>query len=153
MDPVKSDVQAVSEHGSGRVELPTGRRVLVHVTEPVDRSALKRYAAASLDFNPMHVDDDFARRAGEQAVIAHGMLTLSIVVEQVLAAFPRRGHTSGLDVRFGRKLDVDHAVHVWLQVEGWSEEPGARIAHVSISGEDADGNAYVSGQMDVAFSS
>jgi acyl dehydratase len=152
VDRVKPSPHEVNGGQPAHPDIATGQRVLVHVSEPVDRATLKRYAAASLDFNPMHVDDEFARRAGEPAVIAHGMLTLSIVVEQVLAAFPTRGHARRLDVRFGRKLDVDQQVHVWLQVDSWSEQPGAQVAHTSISGEDAEGNAYVNGQMDVAFS-
>lgn len=140
-----------SDGEAASTDPPTGERVLVHVTEPIGRDALERYAAASLDFNPMHLDDDFARRAGEPAVIAHGMLTLSIAVEQVLAAFPKRGRAGLVDVRFGRKLDVDRRIHVWMQVDGWSEQPDARRAHTTISGEDADGNPYVNGQMDVVF--
>ena len=132
-------------------DLPIGERVLVHVTEPIDRDVLRRYADASLDFNPMHVDDDFAREAGEPGVIAHGMLTLSIVVERALSAFPERGRASQIDVRFGRKLDVDQRLHVWLRIDRWSEGSGSRLAHTTVSGEDPDGNPYVNGQMDVAF--
>jgi acyl dehydratase len=132
-------------------DLPIGERVLVHVTEPIDRVLLRRYADASLDFNPMHVDDDFAREAGEAAVIAHGMLTLSIVVERALSAFPERGRAKQIDVRFGRKLVVDQRLHVWLRIDRWSDESGSRVAHATVSGEDPDGNPYVNGQMDVAF--
>jgi acyl dehydratase len=139
------------EGDAARPELPVGERVLVHVTEPIDRDTLRRYAAASLDFNPMHVDDAFAREAGEPAVIAHGMLTLSIVVDRVLAAFPERPRAGQVDVRFGRKLDVDQQLHVWLRIDSWSERRGTRVAQTTISGEDPDGNPYVNGQMDVEF--
>jgi acyl dehydratase len=132
-------------------DLPIGERVLVYVTEPIDRDVLRRYAEASLDFNPMHVDDDFARQAGEPGVIAHGMLTLSIVVERTMSAFRERGRASRIDVRFGRKLDVDQRLHVWLRIDRWSEESGSRVAHTTVAGEDSDGNPYVNGQMDVAF--
>jgi acyl dehydratase len=145
-----------ADHAAGRdqrrlADPPTDERLLVEVTAPIDRTALKRYAEASLDFNPMHIDDDAAREVGEPAAIAHGMLTLSIVVERVLAAFPRGGRASRVEVRFGRKLDVDRPVHVWLKVNGWTESPQARVAHTNISGEDEDGNAYVNGEMDVTF--
>lgn len=139
-----------SEDAGAILDLPIGQRVLVHVTEPIDRDLLRRYAAASLDFNPMHVDDAFAREAGETAVIAHGMLTLSIVVERVLAAFPKRARATGIDVRFGRKLDVDQQLRVWVRIDGWSES-GARVAHTTVSGDDPDGNPYVNGQMDVTL--
>jgi acyl dehydratase len=136
---------------AGHPELPVGERMLVHVTEPIGRDMLRRYAAASLDFNPMHLDDAFAREAGEPAVIGHGMLTLSIVVERVLAAFPKGARANRIDVRFGRKLDVDHQLHVWLRVDSWNELPGSRVARTTVSGEDPEGNPYVNGQMDVAF--
>jgi acyl dehydratase len=139
------------EGEAARLDLPVGERVLVHVTEPLSRDTLRRYAAASLDFNPMHLDDAFAREAGETAVIAHGMLTLSIVVERVLAAFPEGGRAGRIDVRFGRKLDVDHQLHVWLRIDSWSESSGTRVAQTTVSGEDPDGNPYVNGQMDVIF--
>lgn len=140
-----------SEGEGASIDPLAGERVLVYVTDPIGRDVLQRYAAASLDFNPMHLDDDFARGAGETGVIAHGMLTLSIVVEQVLAAFPTHGRAGEVDVRFGRKLDVDHHLHVWMRVDSWSEQADTRVAHTTISGEDADGNPYVNGQMHVVF--
>ncbi|HXF35874.1 MAG TPA: MaoC/PaaZ C-terminal domain-containing protein [Actinomycetota bacterium] len=40
------------------------------------REDLVRYAEASGDRNPLHLDDEAARRAGFPGVIAHGMLTM-----------------------------------------------------------------------------
>jgi acyl dehydratase len=45
----------------------------------VDRVSIARYAAASGDFNPLHLDDDHARRHGMPSVIAHGLLTFGWV--------------------------------------------------------------------------
>ncbi|MGY6270981.1 MaoC family dehydratase [Achromobacter denitrificans] len=42
---------------------------------PVDRSTLALYGGASGDHNPIHIDLDFARRAGMPDVFAHGMLS------------------------------------------------------------------------------
>ncbi len=41
---------------------------------PVDRTTLALFAGASGDHNPIHIDIDFARRAGMPDVFAHGML-------------------------------------------------------------------------------
>ena len=46
------------------------------VTVPVSRETLVAYAAASLDQNPIHQDEDFARSVGLPDVIAHGMWTM-----------------------------------------------------------------------------
>ena len=47
------------------------------VTVPVSRETLVAYAAASLDQNPIHQDEDFARSVGLPDVIAHGMFTMA----------------------------------------------------------------------------
>ena len=52
---------------------------------PVSRVQIARYACAVGDFNPIHLDEDFARSAGLPSVIAHGPLTLALVVDAVVA--------------------------------------------------------------------
>jgi acyl dehydratase len=46
------------------------------VSVPVSRQTLVAYADASLDQNPIHQDEAFARSVGLPDVIAHGMWTL-----------------------------------------------------------------------------
>jgi len=53
--------------------------VIGPVTVPVGRETLVRYAAASLDGNPIHQDEGFARSVGLPDVIAHGMWTMGAV--------------------------------------------------------------------------
>ncbi|MEO3938116.1 MaoC family dehydratase [Dermatophilaceae bacterium Soc4.6] len=45
-------------------------------TVHIDRATLVRYAGASLDRNPIHWDERFARSVGLPDVIAHGMFTM-----------------------------------------------------------------------------
>jgi acyl dehydratase len=44
----------------------------------VTREQLVRYAGASLDFNPIHWNERFAKEVGLPGVIAHGMLTMAL---------------------------------------------------------------------------
>lgn len=46
------------------------------VTLPVARTTLVAYANASLDQNPIHQDEEFAKKVGLPDVIAHGMWTM-----------------------------------------------------------------------------
>jgi acyl dehydratase len=46
---------------------------------PITRLQLTKYAAASGDFNPSHVDEDIAREGGMKGVFAHGMLGMGFV--------------------------------------------------------------------------
>lgn len=42
---------------------------------PVTREMIQKYAKASGDHNPIHVNDEFAEKVGLKGVIAHGMLS------------------------------------------------------------------------------
>lgn len=52
--------------------------VLPTIQITITRADLVRYAGASLDFNPIHWNERFAREVGLPDVIAHGMLTMAI---------------------------------------------------------------------------
>ena len=44
-----------------------------------DKYVTVRYAGASGDFNPIHIDDDFARQVGLPGRILHGLYTMAQV--------------------------------------------------------------------------
>jgi acyl dehydratase len=46
-----------------------------------DKDLTKRYAAASGDPNPIHVDEDFARSVGLPGCILHGLYTMAQVAK------------------------------------------------------------------------
>lgn len=54
-------------------------------TEPITRVQIARYAGAVGDFNPIHLDDAFAAKAGLPSVIAHGPLTLALILDLIVA--------------------------------------------------------------------
>lgn len=51
---------------------------------PVTRVMIARYAGAVGDFNPIHVDEEFAKSLGLPSVIAHGPLTLALALDEVV---------------------------------------------------------------------
>lgn len=71
------------------------------VTRSLTQDMLNRYADASGDHNPIHIDEAFAKTTPMGGTIAHGMLVLSFISEMMAGAFGERWLTSGsLDVRF-----------------------------------------------------
>jgi acyl dehydratase len=54
-------------------------------TAEVTRVQIARFAGAVGDFNPMHLDDDFAKAAGMPSVIAHGPLSLALILDVLVA--------------------------------------------------------------------
>jgi acyl dehydratase len=67
--------------------------------EPISRLTLALYCGASGDHNPIHVDIDFARAAGMDDVLAHGMLPMAYLARQLTAWVPQRALRS-LQARF-----------------------------------------------------
>jgi acyl dehydratase len=57
--------------------------------EPVSRLTLALYCGASGDHNPIHVDLDYARAAGLDDVIAHGMLSMAYLGRMLTAWVPQ----------------------------------------------------------------
>jgi acyl dehydratase len=52
---------------------------LPELTVTPDRFLTYRYAGASGDFNPIHIDEDFARQVGLPGRILHGLYTMALV--------------------------------------------------------------------------
>ena len=76
---------------------PEVSAVVRHITQ----EKIQRYAEASGDFNPIHVDEEYARRSLFGGTIAHGMLVLAYMSSMMTDAFGRRWLSGGrLKVRF-----------------------------------------------------
>ena len=71
------------------------------VTRSIIQRNINLYAQASKDFNPIHIDEDFARKTPLGGTIAHGMLVLAYVSHMMTVAFGRAWLSGGgLNVRF-----------------------------------------------------
>jgi 3-hydroxybutyryl-CoA dehydratase len=71
------------------------------VIKQLTQEQIARYADASGDHNPIHVDEAFARATPFGGTIAHGMLVLAFISEMMASAFGETWVTSGrLRVRF-----------------------------------------------------
>ena len=75
---------------------PPGLAPVVHT---VSQDQLVSYAHASGDYNPLHLDPDFAARTSYGRPIAHGMLVLAFLSEMLTREF-------GLDWLAGGRLQV-----------------------------------------------
>ncbi len=83
---------------------------LTAISEGMDLNPLQKeiiqkninlYAEASRDFNPIHINEEFARSTSLGGTIAHGMLVLAYVSQMLTANFGQSWLKSGkLNVRF-----------------------------------------------------
>jgi len=58
-------------------EINVGDALTPLTTKEITRTTLALFAGASGDHNPIHIDIDFAKRAGMPDVFAHGMLNMA----------------------------------------------------------------------------
>jgi len=65
-----------------------GEVVAMYEPPPSTPEDLIRYANASGDMNPLHLDADFARKAGFERLVVHGMLNMARLGRLLTDAFP-----------------------------------------------------------------
>ncbi len=102
-----------------------------------DRYVTVRYAGASGDFNPIHVDEEFARQVGLPGRILHGLWTMAQVARAHTEALGGPDRLERLAVQFRgmgqleeevvvqgkvRTIEADHAV-----VDSEAVQAGKRV--------------------------
>ncbi len=117
-------------------ELRAGEQIPeVRVTP--DKYLTVRYAGASGDFNPIHVDEEFARAVGLPGRILHGLWTMAQVARAQTEAAGGPEHLKRLSVQF-RGMGVPEQEVV---VTGTVREVGRRACadrHRRRAGRQAD---------------
>jgi 3-hydroxybutyryl-CoA dehydratase len=89
--------------------MPNVGDTFTHVRE-CDKYRPIYYAAASGDFNPIHIDPDAGKAAGLGGPILQGLCTLSWAVEAVTRYLGDPSKISKVKVRFSRPVMIDDTV-------------------------------------------
>jgi 3-hydroxybutyryl-CoA dehydratase len=99
------------------------------VTQPM----IDAYARASGDFNPIHVDPDYARSGPFGRTIAHGLMTLAFVA-QMLNRWSDGGFDEAgeIEVTFISPVFAGETVEVSGLIEAIVERDGATAARVKL---------------------
>ena len=80
---------------------------LLNVSKRIDRASIRLYAEVSDDYNPIHLDPDFAAASPMKGVVAHGMLSLNLIWQSVRASLGCSGEGAVLEVRFLKPVRED----------------------------------------------
>jgi acyl dehydratase len=81
------------------VDLKAGAQI-PEVSVTPDKYLTVRYAGASGDFNPIHIDEEFARAVGLPGRILHGLWTMAQVARAQTEAAGGPEHLKRLSVQF-----------------------------------------------------
>ena len=109
---------------------------------PISRTTLALFAGASGDHNPIHIDIDFARKAGMADVFAHGMLSLAWVGRALTQWKPQRDIRQ-LHARFTGITHLQHVITVRGVVTEVFEKDGERLAKIELSTKNQYGETKI----------
>lgn len=136
--------------GQSRTAPAVGERIVHKAFPPISRHTLALYCGASGDHNPIHVDIDFARKAGFPDVFSHGMLVMAYLGQALTDAVPP-DRVRAFSTRFqaitqlGARLTCDGTVAELFEAEG---EARARLA---LTATDETGEVKLAGEAVVAL--
>ena len=77
------------------------------ITQRITQQFIDRYAAASLDFNPVHIDPDWCARAqvfGRPKPVLHGMAQMSLLCSVVLRAWGATTEITKIEAKFTKPV-------------------------------------------------
>lgn len=117
----------------------------------VDRTCLALFAGASGDHNPIHIDIDFARKAGMPDVFAHGMLGMAWLGRLLTGWVPQQ-RLRRFNVRFQGITHLGNIIICLGRVDSLVEEDGEACALVAISMADQFGQTKIAGEALVSLS-
>ena len=123
------------------------------IEKVVTQDQIEKYARASGDFNPIHVDHEFAASTQFGGTIAHGMMVAATISEMMTAAFGRNWpETGSMKIRF--RSPVKPGQRITTQGSVRRTDAAEDISRISctVSVVKDDGETAIAGQAEVRLS-
>jgi len=126
------------------VEPPRGEPLFA-VAQQIDKDQTYRYKEASGDFNPIHVDQNFAKMAGLPGIIVHGLCTMAftskVMIDKLCGGDPSK--LKRLQVRFSRPVLPGQVITTKVWADG--EREGRKL--FAFETYNPDGRAVIRGGL------
>lgn len=117
------------------------------VVKEITQEKINNYAEASEDFNPIHVDEEFAAKSMFKGTIAHGLLSLAYISE-MMSKWLGKGWLAGgqLEVTFLVPVRPGDTISARGTVMEKVEEAGNRYVICDVFCENQKGNKVITGK-------
>lgn len=116
----------------------------------ISRTTLALYAGASGDHNPIHIDIDFAKKAGMPDVFAHGMLSMAYL-GRMLTNWQPQSKLREFSTKFAAITHVHDKITCAGKVVEIIEANGEKQARCEIVCQKESGEATLIGEALVAL--
>lgn len=117
---------------------------------PINRTTLALFAGASGDHNPVHIDLDFARKAGMPDVFAHGMLSMAWL-GRLLTNWLPQSQLRQMNSRFTGITHLGHIITCSGRVVEKFEQNGEQLVRVEIQSTNQYGEVKILGDALLAL--
>lgn len=120
------------------------------IEKVVTQDQIEKYAHASGDFNPIHIDHEFAATTQFGGTIAHGMMVAATISEMMAAAFGRNWPESGsMKIRFRSPVKPGQRITTQGIVRRVDAVDGINRISCTVSVVKDDGETAIAGQAEV----
>ncbi|MFC1953709.1 MaoC family dehydratase [Chloroflexota bacterium] len=120
---------------------------LPEIKKTVTQKNINLYAKASQDFNPVHIDEEFARKTLLGGTVAHGMLILEYVSQMMTNVFGRKWLTGGkLNVRFKEAVRPGDTITITGRVSKIENNDRQTTIRCVIMGTNEKGDPVITGE-------
>jgi acyl dehydratase len=142
-------------HASIRFDdAPVGTK-LDPIRQDMSQEFIDRYAVASQDCNPVHIDPEWCSRArvfGTPKTVAHGMSTMSLMTSVVIRSWGATANIRRIQSKFTKPVEVGQTLTIKGVVREWHPiGPGRNFVVVEVRAEDRGGDLVGISEIEVAL--
>jgi len=120
---------------------------LPQLVKNITQEQINLYAQASGDFNPIHVDEDFARKSPLGGTVAHGMLILSYLSQLMTITFGQSWLSTGkLNVRFKEPARPGDVITASGKIRSTEQEGGEIRVNCNVLCQNQKGDVVITGE-------
>ncbi len=123
---------------------------LPEMKKKILQEEINLYAEASRDFNPIHINEEFAKSTPLGGTIAHGMLILAYVSQMMTNFFGKDWLVGGrLNVRFKAPARPGDIITVQGKIEKIQNEEEQAIINCDVLCSNQNGETVITGEATV----
>lgn len=120
---------------------------LAPVHKRITQEKVNEYAEASGDFNPLHIDPEFAKTTFYGGTIAHGLLSLAYISEVMTESFGKGWLAGGkLTVTFLAPVRPGDTITARGIIKKKKEEDGDKVVVCEVFCENQKGERVIAGE-------
>ncbi len=127
-------------------DISEGEEAAPLVIPPITRTQIVKYAGASGDFNPIHHDELYAIRAGNDRVFAMGMLSAGFL-SHMITDWVGDGKLRKYRVRFGRQVWPGDTITCMGRITRKYVEGGRNYMEAEVFAENQKAEKVITGTI------